>query len=213
VTLAIKIWFCLAVAMIAASVADPLIEFASNDGWFGAGTFTDMSNWNVVPALLIGLIFVGFHVYLRIRSALVAERPTAPSWLQIAGRTLCPRAVLLIPLIFAMQVFALYLIETFEQFVVYGHALGGTLWLGGPIGASLIAHAIVCGVVTVVSARVLRVLAEATVSLVRLVRAFARLCARDAMPTFLGRLCSVDFAQALRVRCNIGERAPPTLTA
>jgi hypothetical protein len=212
-TLAIKIWFCLAVAMIAASVADPLVEFASNAGWFGAAALTDMSNWNVVPALLVGLVFVAFHVYLRIRHALVDNQRAAPSWLQIAGRTLCPRAVLLIPLIFSAQILALYLIETSEQFVVYGHALGGTLWLGGPIITSLIVHAILCGVVAVVVSRALRALADATVSLVRFVRAFATLRVRDTRPIFVGRTEFIDLGRPLRACCCIGERAPPILAA
>ena len=40
---------------MAAAIADPLVEFASNAGWFGAGNFTDHSNLDVVPALFAGV--------------------------------------------------------------------------------------------------------------------------------------------------------------
>jgi hypothetical protein len=43
----IRAWFCLAAALVAASITDPLVEFASNSGMFGPGSFTDHSNQDV----------------------------------------------------------------------------------------------------------------------------------------------------------------------
>ncbi len=117
------------------------------------------------------------------------------------------------PLIFALQLLALYAIETFEQVVVYGHPLGGLLWLGGPIAASLVVHAFTCVAVAFVASRFLRALAEATVRLVHIVRAFATLQERAARPIFLRWLDVIDLGRPLRVHCCIGERAPPILAA
>jgi hypothetical protein len=67
---AIRAWFCIAAALVAASVADPLVEFASNRGVFGPGSFTDHSNRDVLPALCAGLAFGAVYVLLRARSIL-----------------------------------------------------------------------------------------------------------------------------------------------
>ena len=56
----------------------------------------------------------------------------------------------MLPAILTMQMLALFMMETTEQFVVFGHPLGGTIWLGGPVIVSLAIHAF-CGVVCVFS--------------------------------------------------------------
>jgi hypothetical protein len=211
--LSVKMWFCVAVAMIGAAFADPLVEFASNRGMFGAGTFTDRSNWAVLPALVVGLTFVALHLILRIRSQLVNARDPAPAWARLALRTVGARVAFLVPLIFALQLLALFTIETFEQVIVYGHPLGGLLWLGGPLAASLAVHAFTCIAVAFVASRFLRALAEATVRLVHIVRAFATLQERAARAIFLRRPDVIDLGRPLRVHCCIGERAPPILAA
>jgi hypothetical protein len=211
--LAIKIWFCLAVAMIAASLADPLVEFASNSGWFGPGAFTDNSNWNVVPALLVGLLFVALHFYLRVRSHFAEAQKAELNWLKLASDALGARIRYLIPVIFAVQVLALYVIETSEQLVTYGHPLGGSIWLGGPIAASLTTHAVVCCVIALAVSWLVRALAAATIRLVTLVRAFAILQVREPRPNFLSRARRISAGRSTRVLCRIGERAPPFLIA
>jgi hypothetical protein len=211
--LAVKMWFCIAVAMIGAAFADPLVEFASNRGLFGPGTFTDRSNWAELPTLVVGLTFVVLHLILRIRSQLVETRDPAPGWVRLAIRTVGVRVAYLVPLIFALQLLALFAIETCEQVVVYGHPLGGLLWLGGPIAASLIVHALTCVAVAFVASRLLRVLAEATVRLVNNVRAFATLQERTPRFVFLRWPGAIDLGRPLRVHCCIGERAPPILAA
>src|SRR5579863_7532885 len=97
-TTAIKIWFCAAVAMIAAAIADPLVESASNAGWFGPGNFTDHSTWDVVPAFLVGLFFVALYLWLRVRTALDAHRDSH-DWPRIASDALGPNVVRLVPAI------------------------------------------------------------------------------------------------------------------
>ena len=109
--------FCAALAVISAALADPLVEFASNAGWFGRGSFTDHSNVDVMPALLAG---AGLMTLYLIRKA----------GLLVDGEAF-PRGVLpLLPAIFILHVFALYAMETTEQFTIAGHVLGPTVWLG-----------------------------------------------------------------------------------
>src|SRR5262249_25040176 len=62
----VRLWFSLAVAVIASAIADPLLEAASNAGIFGNAHYTDHSNLDVLPALAVGLVAVAIHVGLRI---------------------------------------------------------------------------------------------------------------------------------------------------
>src|SRR5208283_1357179 len=55
---AIQVLFCGTVAILAAALADPLVEFASNAGLFGGGAFTDHSMLDVLPALIAGGLFL-----------------------------------------------------------------------------------------------------------------------------------------------------------
>jgi hypothetical protein len=206
--MAIKIWFCAAVALIAASIADPLVESASNAGWFGPGNFTDHSTWDVMPVLLAGLLFVLLHLCLRVRSSLVEPRPARP-WLTLAAVALGPSVLRLVPFIGAAQIGVLYLMETIEQRVVFGHVLGGTLWLGGPVLLSLAVHAAFCVLVAVTASVALRVLADATTRLVRFVHAITAARVRIA-----GEACFfvIDINAGRRSAAALGhiaQRAPP----
>ena len=78
---AIRFWFCLAAAVIAAAIADPVVEFASNHGAFGAGNFTDHSSLDVVPALIAGLIAAALAVGLRVRSHFADATAPSRDWL------------------------------------------------------------------------------------------------------------------------------------
>jgi hypothetical protein len=211
-TTAIKIWFCAAVAMIAAAIADPLVESASNAGWFGPGNFTDHSTWDVVPILLVGLLFVALHLWSRVRMTLNA-RNDAPDWPRLAKDALSHSVIRLIPMIFAAQAAILYLMETAEQRVMYGHVLDGLLWLGGPIAVGFAAHAVMTVVIAVTASKALQAFADATVQALNAMRALALSYVRIAQPAFV-RI--QDFALLRRsaaiLRRN-GERAPPILSA
>jgi hypothetical protein len=193
-----RIPFCLAVAVIAAAVADPLVEFASNAGWFGSGSFTDRSNLDVFPALVVGVGVLALYLIGRAGAIL-------------AGTALPRRIVSLVPAIFVLQVAALYVMETAEQFVVGGHVLGPTVWLGAPILASLAIHAAFCLTVTFWIARSARGLAVTTLRIMRLIKATASFAAH-AFEMLLPRRCDErSFRQLVPVLCRIGERAPPLL--
>jgi hypothetical protein len=207
----IQIWFCLAVAAISAAIADPLVEWASNAGRFGPGNFTDHSSADVVPALLVGVLFVATHLLLRIRRALTSG-PTH-DLLRASRAALSGRVVRLLPLMCAIQILALYCMETAEQVAVVGHPLGGTIWLGGPVLVSLAVHAIACVLVACAASKVLRALTRSAVLAVRIILAMAARPARGVSPTELGRPSACCSQIAFFVLCNVGERAPPLLTA
>jgi hypothetical protein len=204
-----KAWFCLAVATIAAVIADFFLESASDNGWFGPGDYTDHSNWVIGPALLVGLMFTALHLCLRTREALTREHWSAQNWRQLASVTKGSRVLSFTPMIYAIQLLTLFVMERVEQIVVYGHALPGMVWLDGPVIVSLAVHAAVCCIVAVVAAWFVGVLAHATLRLVRLVRTFATVRMRRLSSRYFHYRPAPAFGRAVRALCRIGERAPP----
>jgi len=152
--------FCLAVAVTAAAMLDPLVEFLANRGLFGAGNFTDHSNLDVLPGLAIGVAFLAIVIAGSAWRAL-SRRRYAPAWLRacavVSGRA---SAAQLFPGIFAAQLTALWSMETLEQLVVAGRPLGGAVWLGAPAPIALALHAAGGLAFTLVLARIVRWSAE-----------------------------------------------------
>ena len=188
--------FCLAIAAIAAALADPLVEFASNARWFGPGRFTDGSNLDVVPALLAGVALLALFMVRKAKVVLV-------------GDALSRGYVPLLPTIFALQMVTLYVMETAEQLLVFGHGFGPTIWLGAPPAISLAVHATVCLAVTCAIVRSRRTLAATTLRVVRLIVAIATFAPQIAVPILARRFKPVCFKELSPVLCTIGERAPP----
>jgi hypothetical protein len=192
-------------------MADPLVEWASNAGRFGPGNFTDHSTADVVPALLVGVLFVATHLWLRVRRALT--RGPASDLLRASRQAIGGGVLRLLPLVFAIQMLVLYCMETSEQIAVVGHPLGGMIWLGGPVLASLAVHAVACLLVACAASKVLCALTRSAVRAVLLILAMAVRPTRGAAPTELGRLWARSSQTSFFVLCNVGERAPPLLTA
>jgi hypothetical protein len=191
-----RLGFCASVAVIAAAIADPLIEFASNAGWFGAGSFTDRSNLDVVPALLAGVVLLGIFLARKARALLTDRR-------------LPGRARELVPIALALQICVLYVMETAEQFVTAGHALGPTVWLGGPVLVSLTVHAVVCAAVTAAILRLRRVLAETALRAIAFIASIVKRTGQNARPLAMRPVARVRAKARLPILCTIGERAPP----
>jgi hypothetical protein len=207
----IRLCFCLAVAVIAAAVADPLVEAASNAGWFGPGSFTDHSSADVLPALTLGCGFVTLYVALRVRSMLASSRANTPRAVRISNEALGYSVLGLLPAIFALQIVVLFSMETAEQFAVWGHGLGGTIWLGGPVTVSLTAHAVVCVVVTLAVARAIRSLASVALRVIRLMRVLATLLPQKQSPKVGICQTAVVWSWTAFAPRSLGERAPPLL--
>jgi hypothetical protein len=199
--------FCLAVAVVSAATADPLVEYISNAGWFGRGSFTDHSTLDVLPALTIGAFLGVLLVIHKVRGAL-RDRGVGPSHFVRASREALDVGML--PFLcraFALQIAVLYAMETCEQYVVYGHALGATIWLGGPAPLSLGLHALVCALVAAALARTVRTCAQGALRVIAFIRTRAILVGRDT-PAQCRRHATV-FGRLAPLARRFGERAPP----
>jgi hypothetical protein len=119
---------------------------------------------------------------------------------------------LLVPA-FALQIVILYAMETAEQLIVWGHPLAPTVWLGGPIWFSLGVHAVICVIVAFVIAKWVRLLANTSLRVIRLIRAFAILAAQLFPPRRRRLPLRIAFKVASPVLCRIGERGPPVFAA
>ena len=205
-----RLWFCLGVAAIAAAITDPIVEYASNAGWLGRENFTDHSNLNVFPTLLLGSCFVAFYFVRHLRKVF-AVGGSSDNLVRASDEALRGGVARFLPLTFAAQVSILYLMETAEQCVVWHHSLGGTIWLGAPVLISLAAHAFACVFVAYAAARTIRAFARTTLRVVQRMRALATLplCAQRTLARRYARL--VTLREIGPVICRIGERAPPLL--
>jgi hypothetical protein len=209
---ALRFWFCLGVATIAAAIANPLVEYASNARWFGPQHFTDLSNLDVVPALVAGILLLVASIALKVRAGLT--QPETPCrLLQEFDRACTPALARLLPLAYGLQILALFGMESGEQLAIWGHLGGGTLWIGGPVAISLIAHAIVCCVVAVAAARFVSIMAATTLHVVRRIRSLAYRISVDLHLALKRTDEFVAFAQFVLAERGIGERAPPYFQA
>ena len=191
--------FCLTVAVLAAALADPCLEFASNAGWFGAGRFTDRSMADVLPTLLSGALFLIAQLLWIFRRARAHRR--------LDGPLRRPLAVLL-PRIFILQLALLFVIESVEQRVVLGRFLGGALWLGAPVPLALAVHALFATGIAFLVATALREFARRAPALA----AAVRLRHEHAIPRASGirrRFVATLAALPDVVFGSTGERAPP----
>lgn len=188
--------FCAAIAVIAAAVADPIVEFGSNAGLFGAGRYTDHSNLDVVPALLAGCALLALYLMRR-----------APAILR--SQALTHGVVRLLPTILILQLAALFLMETAEQVFVYGHPLGSTIWVGAPIPISLAVHALAAVGILSAVVRSKRALAATALRVIRAIGAIATLDAMATQPCFARRPQRGTFMELIAAFRAIGERAPP----
>jgi hypothetical protein len=207
----IRFGFCTAIAVIAAAIADPLVEFASNAGWFGPGLFTDHSNLDVAPVLVAGVLLLAVYLVMKAQAAL-ANGSGRDVWRE-AGHALGSDLRRLLPAIFALQMLTLYVMETAEQYVVWGHSLGPTVWLGGPLPVSLAVHAIICVALAVTIARWMRALTATTLRFIRLIRALATFAPQPAASIASRSRDCISFKRSAPVVCRIGERAPPPVSA
>ena len=196
-----KAIFCLAAAVTAAAAIDPAVEWLANAGFFGPGRFTDHSNLDVIPVLVLGLLFSVIFV------AGSAHRIVRRFASEVGS---IPR---LLPAIFVMQLLVLWSMETVEQIVVTGAPLGGTIWLGGPAMISLAFHALSCLVCTWLLARTLHWSANMVVAVVSFIRELFAVRApnRTLRRSRASEIAPSRFLEPILARLN--GRAPPVPSA
>jgi hypothetical protein len=205
--------FLFAVALIAAAIADPVVESVANSGIFG-GHYADDNHTSVIPTLLGGLLLVLEIVAVRCIDMLRrAPNRSRVRFADIARGIGTRSAAHDLPLVFVMQLAVLFLMESTEQLLVGGTLLGGTVWLGGPIVFSLAMHAFIGAGSLFAIQRVVRAVVSAFASLVGIAIEFILLARNLGEPVLvLGRRDELGRprAQAPHVR-QIGGRAPPLL--
>jgi len=202
-------FFVLTAALVSAVVGDALVEGLSNTDLLWRGHFTDRSSIDLLPvALLASAMLIALFACVVLRQARESGTSTR-SLILSSARLLRKRTVAkLLPVIFGLQFAVLFAMETIEQRVVYGHILGGTLWLGGPIAVSVLIHAllgVVCafliaGTVQRTAARLMRFVSAIIARYVTIVRTSASCVVRTER---------ILFAPQLRVRAAVVDRGPP----
>ncbi len=211
-TFASRLPYLFAVALVAAGLGDPVVESVSNTGIFGH--YADNNHLGVVPTLLAGAVAVAEVLVLRFVEAWRRSTDRSSGSLIDIAKDIGSRSVAReFPVISALQLLAVFALESGEQLVAGGKLLGGTAWLGGPILFSLIAHAIVGGLCTFALGASMRAIVRAFASLVQTAVRFIWLAvARASAGPFRLDRRAVWFAraQAPHVR-EIGGRAPPLL--
>ena len=208
----VKGGFCIAVATLAASIASVVVESASNAGWFGAGDYTDHSYRDLPPALISVMFFLGAYVVVRLRAELSCS-DAAIDAVRIVRGALSHNLLRAMPVIFPIQIAMLYAMESLEQRVVYGHVLGGTIWLGGPSVVALGLHMLICAVAVLVVSTAVRSITDAAANIIRRIRELVLVTPRDARPVFYRENPTAVGHLPTPILCRIGERAPPLLTA
>ena len=194
--------FFVAVALVAAAIADPIVETVANSGVLGAG-YADNDHSSVIPTLVIG----GFLALL------VAS---ARAWTLALARHVAERTPLEdLPYVVPLQFVALFMMETAEQMLAGGRLLGGTAWLGGPVWFSVSVHIVAGATCTLLIACGMRAIVRRCAALVSIALDLI-LCARGrgAGLLFIQRRHETTHAYAQRFHVGqAGERAPPLLLA
>lgn len=208
----IRLPFLTAAACIAAALADSVVESVANTGIFG-GHYADNNHLGVIPAFLVGVIVALEFAAMHVVAGLRRSAHGADTWLRYAARAIAERSpVPDLPFVFAMQIVALFLLESAEQFAVGGTALRGSQWLGGPIGFSLLLHASACVGCTFALRSVMCALARTFATFICAIRfvwlAIARASGHHVC--FNVRPAACLRAQSPHVR-QTGGRAPPLL--
>lgn len=203
--------FLLAAALVAAALGDLVVEGVSNTGAFGSGYF-DHDHLSVIPVLCAGFALVLEIAVLRLmallRGGALGARRGLPAG--VAGRLSGRMLRRDLPLVLAMQLAAVFAMQSAEQLAAGGATLAGPGWLGGPLAFALTVYAATALVATVALALLARAILAAGTALIRIVlELVVRLADQAARPCF-GRRTALACAraQAPHVR-QIGGRAPP----
>ncbi len=201
--------------VVAAALGDAVVESISNSGAFGPAYF-DRNHLSVIPTLIAGLLIV-LEINGARRLGRLATRRRGPEndWLVEAATELSARPVALdLPYVFALQIAALFVMESVEQLAFGGRLLGGTVWLGGPLLLSFAVHAAFGTLCTALLDSFMRAVVRTVASLIETAIAFVWLStAAGTRGSFLWTRGAAAYvrARAPFVRRS-GGRAPPLPT-
>lgn len=207
---AIRSIFVCAVAFLGALCGDALVEGLSNSQLLWHGDYTDRSSADLVPMAIVAGLTAVVVLALLWRHRLGGWKPATRVLVRSASRALSAQAVArLLPVVYALQLLTLFCMESAEQFLVYGHFFGGTLWLGGPIAVSLAAHALLGVLFAFVLARSLTFGADVLAGIVVRILTIFLARSRESIALHIGR-SEHHGAHVHLWSTPTGERGPPT---
>jgi hypothetical protein len=201
--------FVMTVALVSAVAGDAFVEGLSNAGMVWHGRYTDRSSVDLLPvSLLAAMLFIGLVGVVIVRRARECGFSRRALILSTA-RILSTRTVTrLLPLLFIAQIAALFAMESCEQIAIYGHGLGGNIWLGGPVVMSLMIHASIMIGAAFGLARMVQSLADRLLRAVTSIVALFIALADDGC-AFIARGRDIVFLPERRVCTAHVDRGPP----
>jgi len=205
--LRIRVAFIMAVAFCAATTGDAVVEAISNSGFLWRGRYTDNSSLDLLPMFALSVVALLGALYLVVRSRVELGSLRALAFTTSRALRLTT-VVRLVPAIFAFQLATLFVMETAEQMIVYGHSFGGTLWLGAPIVFAVAMH-FALGSLSALSLAV--ALSFSADQVVRIVRILVRRLARAATQSQAAFRWFEQFRQDHQwlLRTSLSDRGPP----
>jgi len=207
--LRVRVAFVIAVAFLAATAGDALVEGISNSGIFWRGHYTDNSSLDLLPVFVLSVVALQGALYLIVRTRFEQGSLRVLAFTTSRALRLTTVASLL-PAVLALQLTTLFVMETAEQTIVYGHIAGGTLWLGAPIIFAIAVHFAI-GLVSALSLAI--ALSCCADQIVRIVRILIGYLVETAPQSRLIFRWSERFSQAHQWLLNesLGKRGPPAL--
>ncbi len=205
--------FVLAAAMMAAAIANPIVESMSSAGMFGPG-FGDHDQSSVVPTFAIAAFFAFGLVAIRTVRAL-RGRSLGARFVDGMARDLARRARASdVPFVLAVQFVTVYAMERMECFVHALPAESGLAWLGGPAVVAIAAHVLTGIAVTFALGWAVRAVARLLATVVRAVLdAIAFVRARAAASFATRSRSDASAADSLAHVRGTRGRAPPSAPA
>jgi hypothetical protein len=205
--------YLFAVAIVAATVSDLLVEAVANTGVFG-GAYFDTDDSSIIPSLIVAAA-LGVGIIGRcMRAACRRSSAHRRDWFAAVARDVARHAPLRdVRYVLGAQFAALFVMESAEQLLARGHLAGGLLWLGGPPLVAIAAHVGVGIACTLAAGWLMRVSIPRFASLVSCALAFVLAARRiENRTAFIVRrdAASCDHGTDPCLR-RISGRAPPFL--
>jgi hypothetical protein len=201
--------FCVAAALLAAAVGDPVLETLARTGAFGPN-FGDDDQLGAIPAVLCAVLVAGAIVVRRVLHA-CGTRSDGRALLLAFGRARPNEPLRHVPAIAALTLAAVYGIEALEL-RLGGSAHAGLSWLGAPLALALVAYVALSALAALAVDALLRALVATLTALVREAIALVAFLNRAGAGSLdRGRARTLTRARSAIVARRARGRAPPSL--
>jgi hypothetical protein len=200
--------FVIAAALLAAAVANPIVESVSNTGIFGHG-YSDHDQSSVGPTLAIAAVFALAFVVMR-AVRMLGGVSRSEGMLSGIARDLARRAPTSdLPFVIGLQFVVVYAMERVEC-LAHGGTESGLAWLGGPVLFAVAVHGLIALGVTFAAGFALRSFARLLATAVRAVlEAIAIVRARSVAAAFARQTFIAALGSSLAHVRSLRGRGPP----